>query len=677
MKRLVIFGLMLASAFALTNCTEQVQLPDTDNDVVLDENTTDIESPAEDFAIPFEVYATASEQTKTVNNGPDTEWSANDKINVYHAAKGQTSFHKHSEFIIRNIQDGLFGGSLTQTLSASNDWYFLYPHSSSADTPAAAVVTIGGVKNENNIYVQTLTDGANSKKHIAGPNYPMYGYQTNVSKEANPRVQMRHLSSLIALKVVNQGDATKAQLENGDNTHKDGNEKAIKVSELTFTIPTISTKDANGADVRQTQIPIVGAFTVNVTGSEVTFAPVTNQSSNSVTLALPEDVTIAPGESATFYLAVRPFDANSITRTNTDPILEVSINGSKRTVAIPSGKANFAPGKVTTLRVPVKLSYPKGSDAVGKQSVGYDFITWENKRETNLYVNGEELKAYIVGENNKVGGLIIRGVVRDLINALDAGFFASTWQGKKAAMTVDNLNLWIPEYDNSGNFKKRTNFSEYEPLKAGAATAAYDMLGGGFFGGLAYAAVYVAFPYLIEDGIPREGDMLYLTRFMDPANITFSGVIENGYAEGTTDILILDENPIYKELGTAAVDKLLREKFDYVDASQNTYIPTFEGMYDIVNGISSDAATITAKAIYGKLESAIGTKEVTVSSYKLKLAPVFKAVFPSESEMTRMLGDIEVAIKITTYPFGTETSYNPIIFWGLDAYGPNASSPNL
>lgn len=535
------------------------------------------------------------------------------------------------------------------------------------------MVGIGATKGENGIYVQKLTGGADSKSHIAGEMFPMYGQALNIPADKNPKVQMKHMSAIVALKIVNQGDSKKENLANEKN---ETDKSSITINDITFAVP-----EYNSSAIKQTKIPIVGSFKVDPTSTvnSNSFTPVDDASSNSVSLDF-TSTTIKPGESATFYVAVRPFDVSNSTlggsEERTGLTLSITVNGSTRSVEIPA-ETKFEAGKVTTLRVPVKLSYPKGSDAVGKQSVGYDFITWENKRETNLYVNGEELKAYIVGENNKVGGLIIRGVVRDLINALDAGFFASTWQGKKAAMTVDNLNLWIPEYDNSGNFKKRTNFSEYEPLKAGAATAAYDMLGGGFFGGLAYAAVYVAFPYLIEDGIPREGDMLYLTRFMDPANITFSGVIENGYAEGTTDILILDENPIYKELGTAAVDKLLREKFDYVDASQNTYIPTFEGMYDIVNGISSDAATITAKAIYGKLESAIGTKEVTVSSYKLKLAPVFKAVFPSESEMTRMLGDIEVAIKITTYPFGTETSYNPIIFWGLDAYGPNASSPNL
>ena len=334
------------------------------------------------------------------------------------------------------------------------------------------------------------------------------------------------------------------------------------------------------------------------------------------------------------------------------------------------------------IRVPVKLSYPKASDALGVQPAGYEFFKWENTRSTKLNINGEELEAHIVGEGGKVGGLVITGVVRDLINALDAGFYASTWQGKKSAMTVDNLNLWIPEYNKDGTLKVdnkgkpvRTEFSNYEPLKAAAAQAASDMIGG-WMGGLAYIAVYAGFPLLISNGIPRDGSMLYLTRFMDPANITFTGVIENGVTEGTTEFIVMDENPIYKEVGADAVDKLLREKFDFIDPTSNTlYIPTFIGMRDIVNGVSSDEAKTTAKAIYGKLDATIGSKTVTVSGYKLKLAPIFKAVFSSEADMSKMIGDMQVSVKIVTYPYDSNSPQNPIIFWGLDAYGPKQSAP--
>ena len=103
MKRLSIFGLMLASAFALTNCTEQVQLPDVDNDLIVDEITNQ-ENPEEGISIPFEVYATADAETKTANDGIYTNWQNEDDISVYHSAPGNTShFQKHKKFTIRGL----------------------------------------------------------------------------------------------------------------------------------------------------------------------------------------------------------------------------------------------------------------------------------------------------------------------------------------------------------------------------------------------------------------------------------------------------------------------------------------------------------------------------------------------------------------------------------------------
>ncbi|MBO5978868.1 MAG: hypothetical protein J6Q12_00330, partial [Bacteroidales bacterium] len=60
MKKIIMMGLMLASAFALTNCSEefvqQIETPETDQVVGV---------------IPFEIYASAL-QTKTANDGMST-----------------------------------------------------------------------------------------------------------------------------------------------------------------------------------------------------------------------------------------------------------------------------------------------------------------------------------------------------------------------------------------------------------------------------------------------------------------------------------------------------------------------------------------------------------------------------------------------------------------------------
>ena len=565
MKRLSIFGLMLASAFALTNCTEQVQLPDVDNDLIVDDDTIK-ENPKEDFFVPFEVYATADAETKTANDGDDTKWANNDEISVYHATSGGTSFHKHAKFTIRDVEEGLFGGALKAELSANNDWYFLYPYSSSADTPSAAQVTIGASKDAEGLYVQTLSAG--SKSHIAGPNYPMYGVQPKVSKSSNPRVQMKHLSALVALKVVNQGDGIQ---DNGD--------ESIIVRELTFSVPKIVSKQA--------ELPIIGAFTVNTTGSKVTasnFTPVTGSSSSTVTLKLTESVTIPAGDEATFYIAVRPFNASTINPNNTDPTLEVSINGSKRQVSIPASKANFEPGKITTLRVPVKLSHPKTSDALSTtEKVGYEFISWSGKNDATIKVNGESVGAYVVGDG-KQGTLTITGEIEDLINAMPASFYVSYWKDAPAAMTVTNVNAWVDG----------THIASYGPLEDAIESELKDGDDKITFIGMNLTDVAIGMVQgLMTSGIPREDELgLCLTKFIAPQTITFRGILSNEASEGDA-ILLLDEEPIHKKLNSENIDALFNLKFKGA---------TYKGLCDIINGIESSDAITTSEILYNTID---------------------------------------------------------------------------
>ena len=73
MKRLLTIGLMLASAFALTNCAEEITAP-VQEDVTVDGNIENITPPEEEVDIPFEVFANLGEspETKTYNWGNGT-----------------------------------------------------------------------------------------------------------------------------------------------------------------------------------------------------------------------------------------------------------------------------------------------------------------------------------------------------------------------------------------------------------------------------------------------------------------------------------------------------------------------------------------------------------------------------------------------------------------------------
>ena len=554
---------------------------------------------------------------------------------------------------------------------------------------------IGATKGENGIYVQKLT--ADSKSHIAGEMFPMYGQALNIPADKNPKVQMKHMSAIVALKIVNQGDSKKENLEQEKN---DSDKRQIVINDITFAVPAYST-----SAISQKAIPIVGSFDVDPTNdiNSASFTPVTGASSNSVKLEF-ASTKIDPGASATFYLAVRPFDvSNSVlggSEKRTGLTLSITINGSTRSVEIPAD-TKFEAGKVTTLRVPVKLSYPKTSDAVE----GTSFFSWSNMAETNLCVNGETLKAYVVGKTGELGTMTLTATGKEIINALDVGFYASTWKGQRSAMTVSNIDIWFDK-DNPD-----TQISKYQPLVDIIKTELADDITKkeyGLWGDVVpnWDLINLAVPIVLgvlEDGIPRDDSgflsFIYLTKFIDPQTITFNGVIESSGSSETGQIIILDEGPIYKEIKSKTVDDLLAARF-----SINNQTPKFEGILDIVNGnADSDNANLTASVLYNKLKDVIAGKgtlsmtldlKITKVSVDINLENVFNAIITSVDDLKTKLPRMKFWITISTCPYHpTKESYgskakpialedipgdnNPIIFWGLDMYGPDSSEPQM
>ena len=341
MKRELTFGLMLTCAFALTNCSEQIVPPVIEDDQIVEEApSTELES--EDASIPFEVYATTAE-TKTAANGNRTDWSVRDSINVFHSHNG--GFSNDGAFAIRDVAEGLFGGRLNQPLAdgQSHNWYFIYPYSSSNTTPTSATVTIGASKDENGKYVQVQHE-ANSKEHLAGPNYPMWGKTTTAANET-PKMNVEHLSSVVALKVCN-----------------DGAGEDVYIKTLSFSVPKYTEYEEDGKTVKKTHQSeaIVGKFTFDATTS-ISYAPVDKETSDITTISLTTPIYLPKDSDITIYLAIKPFVADN-------RYVKVSINGSERGANI---SANFQPGKVTTLKVSVKPpKYETESDALKITSKG-------------------------------------------------------------------------------------------------------------------------------------------------------------------------------------------------------------------------------------------------------------------------------------------------------------------
>ena len=495
----------------------------------------------------------------------------------------------------------------------------------SDDTPT---VTIGSAA--NGVQVQ---DGANSKEHIAGPNYPMFGKVQNVPKSKNPATNMKHLSALAAIKVVNNGSG-----------------QPIVVTSVGL----------------KAKVDIVGSFTVGVKNNELNIATVKDGTSKTATLELSTPVTIAYGESATFYMAVKPFTTNT-------KDLTLYVNGVGKTIT-KEAEVNFTQGKVTTLSVKVHpLSYPTDNDALEMTSGGNKVFDMSDATAKTMVVNGETITGYVLGEGGQES-LTVTGTVKDLMNALDVGFNASSWKGQRTAMTVDHLNLWI----------EGTQFANYQPFLNAIRS---DLgIGTDWKGNLKWAAMELGVKALFSSGVDREGLLFGLTDFMDPTNITFVGVVENGTsapASGETpNIVLLSENEINKEVSTAAVENLLKTKFDYQQADGTVLLPTFEGLNDIINGNpNTAAANETANAIYNKLQASIGNKSFTADGIgTLHVWKIFQGIFASPEDMKAKLPNLKVSVDIATIPYSAEKgaygskgnpktpsgSYNPIVIWGLD-----------
>ena len=87
-KNLFALGVALASAFTLTNCTEEIQTaPEVEN-------------------TPYTIYADAAE-TKTANDGLSTVWVAGDALNVFHAPAGSSEYGANTEFTLSDAEKGI------------------------------------------------------------------------------------------------------------------------------------------------------------------------------------------------------------------------------------------------------------------------------------------------------------------------------------------------------------------------------------------------------------------------------------------------------------------------------------------------------------------------------------------------------------------------------------------
>lgn len=200
-------------------------------------------------------------KTRTANSGDSTVWIDGDELTVIHAPENGNTFWS-SRFSW--ISDNAFSGKVSR-LSSKNDWYVVYPYMEQNTAANQISLTFPSA--------QTQT-GYDNKAHFSGPQFPMIGKKTGVSRSTDLSLQMQNILSAAEFKVTNTTDAP------------------IIVKQVQFTAPS----------------PVAGAFTVDMTADDYVISAASG-ATRTVTLSVAEGTEIAAGKTALVYMAVAPFEA--------------------------------------------------------------------------------------------------------------------------------------------------------------------------------------------------------------------------------------------------------------------------------------------------------------------------------------------------------------------------------
>lgn len=234
----------LAFGTLLLSCTQEIPVDYPDNDGV-------------------EMVINVGNDTRTSNNGDQTLWDADDVLTVIHTSDG-TEFWASA---FQNTGGNAFTGKVKR-LSATNDWYVIYPYLE--ENVAANQISF--------TFPSSQTQTANgSMGHLAGDAFPLYGKKTGVARTEALNMPMQNLLAVAGFKVKND-------LKDSD--------RSIIVKEVQFTAP----------------VQVSGSFSVDLTGDAPVFTAGSG-ATKTVKLTVEEGSEIEKGAESWFYVAVAPFEA--------------------------------------------------------------------------------------------------------------------------------------------------------------------------------------------------------------------------------------------------------------------------------------------------------------------------------------------------------------------------------
>ena len=406
-KTLFMLGLMF-TALTLSNCTKTEE-----QDVV----------PGKPNENAFELFATP---TRTTTDGMSTSWAAADEINVFHAVAGTENYVHDTPYdsasgggtpftiAAEDLETGRFTGNLAEALDGATeyDWYVFYPYSSYIKTPANNVD--GGYSTIGHRDDGSMTQNGNSDmSHVSGENCPLYGIATNVPGSQTPDIVMHHLTSVLEVVVTN--NAT----------------EEITVSRITF-------KTANEK--------IVGRFYIDFSSDNIVYNPHDTYAVNQASLNVTNGAPIAVGESAKFYLAIKPFTTSdetlTLTVTTDKGVCEKSIDLTSET--------SFVAGNIKPLNITFDSVQTNTSDWVLVTDIseivaGEYVIVAKTDTNTGLLPSITTSSAPVYNtsiqideENNKIASTVTDEM-------------KWTFSGSTAAMTITNYEGKVLYMTNSNN----------------------------------------------------------------------------------------------------------------------------------------------------------------------------------------------------------------------------------
>lgn len=420
-KQIFALGLMLAATFTLTNCAKEIE--------------GSVQEP-ESVGYPFEIVASTVD-TKTANDGMSTKWVEGDQINIFHAVAGTTEYKNdtpYSEgqghpFVISDVENGLFNGNICEELNSENgyDWYAFYPYNSYIETPANKNKGYSVVGSKNN--TNQIQSGYNSMTHIAGENYPLAGKAIAVPAGDTPEITMCHVSSLIAINVTND------------------TEEDLIVTDVAFTAP----------------VDIVGTYYIDFAGDITPDSFMGSGDSyvcKTAKLTVNNGTALPKGESAKFYLAVRPFTAAN------ESELKIVVNDCEKGLKM-TKDVTFTAGKIKTLnfaydKEEIVVPEPDGADKVvidfstkgyansapvskvTQMPVTVSFAKGSSSTAPAYYTTGTAVRAYAkntitvssaLGKIVRVEFVFSTGDDGNEISANVGEFALPTWTGSEESVT--------------------------------------------------------------------------------------------------------------------------------------------------------------------------------------------------------------------------------------------------